>query len=354
MNEKKIDNKKIIQYISFPKSVNSLEFGIFVVCMALSIIGILIFAIGQKFTIALLIKIIIFLTISTLIANTIGTILVIPIYKMDETLRDFIDDSKDDDDIDVKSYEEFDNIIESVNSILDTARAMDESRSEFVSNVSHELKTPITSMKVLADSLIAQEGDVPVEVYQEFMRDIAKEVEREGDIITDLLTLVKLDQTAAELEIKKRNINELIDLLMKRLVPIAAEQDIDIVCETYKKVFADIDQTKLTLAFSNLLENAIKYNVRGGWVHIYLNSDDKYFYIKIKDSGVGIPEENIGHIFERFYRADKSHSQQISGTGLGLAITRSTIVMHRGAIKVKSRVNEGTMFMVRIPLVYSA
>ena len=102
------------------------------------------------------------------------------------------------------------------------------------------------------------------------------------------------------------------------------------------------------------MENAIKYNHENGWVHVSLNADHKYFYLKVEDSGLGIPQEDQAHIFERFYRVDKSHSREIGGTGLGLAITRSAIVMHRGAIKVKSEEHKGTTFSVRIPLTYIA
>ena len=100
------------------------------------------------------------------------------------------------------------------------------------------------------------------------------------------------------------------------------------------------------------MENAIKYNVEDGWVHVSVNADHKYFYVKVEDSGIGIPEEAQEHIFERFYRVDKSHSREIGGTGLGLAITRSAVLMHRGAIKVYSKEGEGTTFTVRIPLQY--
>ena len=109
---------------------------------------------------------------------------------------------------------------------------------------------------------------------------------------------------------------------------------------------------KFTLAISNLVENGIKYNVDEGWVRVSLDADHKYFYVTVADSGMGIPQDSVDKIFERFYRVDKSHSKEIGGTGLGLAITRSSIVMHHGAIKVFSKEGEGTTFSVRIPLSY--
>ena len=195
---------------------------------------------------------------------------------------------------------------------------------------------------------------VPVELYKEFMQDITEEIDRENQIITDLLSLVKMDKKAADLNITTMNINDLLELILKRLRPIAAAKKVELILDSFRPVNAEVDETKLTLAISNLVENGIKYNVEGGWVKVSLNADHKYFYVTVADSGIGIPKESLDHIFERFYRVDKSHSREIGGTGLGLAIARSAIVMHRGAIKVYSKENEGTTFSVRIPLTYLA
>ena len=217
--------------------------------------------------------------------------------------------------------------------------------------MSHELKTPITSMKVLADSLISQE-DVPIELYKEFMTDIAEEIERENKIITDLLSLVKMDKTSANLNIENRNLNELIELILKRLRPIAKQRNIDVLYESAREVFAEIDEVKLTLAISNLVENAIKYNKEYGYVKVSLDADHQFATIMVEDNGIGIPEEAQEHIFERFYRVDKSHSREIGGTGLGLAIARNAILLHRGSIKIDSEEGQGTVFTVKIPIIY--
>jgi signal transduction histidine kinase len=161
-----------------------------------------------------------------------------------------------------------------------------------------------------------------------------------------------MDRKNADLNIQSININDLLELILKRLRPIAAKTDIDLVFESFRPVMAQVDETKLTLALSNLIENAIKYNKKSGWVHVSLNADHKFFYIKVADSGIGIPEDDLERIYERFFRVDKSHSREIGGTGLGLAITRNVILMHRGAIKVFSKEGEGTTFTVRIPLNY--
>ena len=284
------------------------------------------------------------------IAWLLSHILVRPFDRVTSAIRE-INDGFNTEQISVSDYVETEHIVNAFNELLGRMRTLDESRQEFVSNVSHELKTPITSMKVLADSLISQE-DVPIELYKEFMTDIAEEIERENKIITDLLSLVKMDKTSANLNIENRNLNELIELILKRLRPIADKQKVELVLESFRPVSADVDEVKITLAFTNLIENAIKYNKEDGWVHVSLNADHQYFYLKVEDSGIGIPEDSLEHIYERFYRVDKSHSREIGGTGLGLAITRNAVLMHRGAIKVFSTEGEGTIFNVRIPLNY--
>ena len=252
----------------------------------------------------------------------------------------------------VNAYTETVEISERFNEMIARMKVTDESRQEFVSNVSHELKTPLTSMKVLADSINSM-PDAPKELYQEFMEDITNEIERETKIINDLLSLVKLDKSAADLAVASVNMNDLLEQILKRFQPIADKQGVELVLESFRSVTAEVDEVKLTLAISNLVENAIKYNrPEGGWVHVSLNADHQFMYLKVEDSGIGIPEDSLDQIYERFYRVDKSHSREIGGTGLGLAITRNSILMHRGAVKVHSVVGEGTTFDVRIPLNY--
>lgn len=254
--------------------------------------------------------------------------------------------------VNVKNYKETVRISDAVNRVLARARALDETRQEFVSNVAHELKTPITSMRVLADSLMSMGGEAPVELYQEFMSDISSEVDRESKIIDDLLSLSRLDNNAMVMNIAQTNVNEKMALILKRLTPIAQTRDIELLFESFRPVIADIDDPKLTLAITNLVENAIKYNKDGGWVKLSLNSDYQYFYIKISDCGCGIPEDALEHVFERFYRVDKARSRATGGTGLGLPIARSIISLHHGDIKAYSKMGEGTTFVVRIPLHY--
>lgn len=258
-----------------------------------------------------------------------------------------------DEKVSIKGFAEIERVSDSFNEMIGRMQKLENSRQEFVSNVSHELKTPITSIKVLAESLLTQE-DVSVGIYKEFMVDITDEIERENKIINDLLSLVKLDKTAGEMNISSININDLLEQILKRLRPIAQKRNIELVFESFRPVVADVDEVKLSLAVNNLIENAIKYNYDDGWVHVSLNADHKFFYVKVSDSGVGIPEDEQTSIFERFYRIDKARSRETGGTGLGLSITRNAVLMHRGAIKVYSKEKEGTTFTVRIPLTYIA
>lgn len=254
-----------------------------------------------------------------------------------------------DEKLSLDGYQETEEIADAFNTMLLKMKQLEESRQEFVSNVSHELKTPITSIKVLADSLLMQE-EVPNEIYKEFFQDIVTEVDRENEIITDLLTMVRLDKKNTTLNFTSVNIIELVEVILKRLRPIAAKRNIEVVLESFRPIVADVDEVKITSAITNLVENAIKYNVMDGWVRVTLNADHRYFYIKVADSGIGIPEESQELVFERFYRVDKTRARETGGTGLGLAITKSIILLHDGAIKVYSKEGEGTTFTVRIPL----
>ncbi len=288
--------------------------------------------------------------VAVILAFSAGFVMTRPFRRISDSIA-AVTEGYEDDYLHEKAYTETMLISDAFNKMLGRMKVLNDSRNEFVSNVSHELKTPLTSMKVLADSLLIQE-DVPAELYKEFMGDLSEEIERENKIINDLLSLVKMDKTANTLNIKSENMNTLIEKILKRLRPIAATRNIELVFESFRPVTAEVDEMKLSLAITNLVENAIKYNKENGWVHVSLNADHKNCHIEVADSGIGIPQEAVEHVFERFYRVDKSHSREIGGTGLGLAIARSAVVMHRGAIRVYSQVGAGTTFTVRIPLIY--
>lgn len=301
---------------------------------------------SRQATILTLIIVIVIMSLALALAN----LLIKPFSRVAEAIEE-VKEGHTDEITNVPDFIETEYIVDSFNQVLGKMRVLDESRKEFVSNVSHELKTPLTSVKVLADALLAQE-DVPNELYREFLIDIVDEIDRENVIINDLLSLVKLDKKTANLHIEEVNINQLMELILKRLRPIAVKSNVEVIYESLRTVTATVDEVKLTLALSNLIENAIKYNSTDGWVKVILDADYQFFTLEISDSGIGIPAENIDHIFERFYRVDKSRAREIGGTGLGLAIARSAIIVHKGSIKVSSIEGEGTTFYVKVPLSY--
>lgn len=251
--------------------------------------------------------------------------------------------------IELKGNNEYTQLSNAINTMTSSLEQVDASRQEFVSNVSHELKTPLSSIKVLSDSLLLQ-GDVPNEMYREFMQDINSEVDRMTNIINDLLSLVRLDNGAAALNIKEFNANEFLKAIIKQLTPLANKKNITINYDPKKEVNIEADEVKLSLAISNLVENGIKYTPEDGSVKISIDSDSTDCYITVQDTGIGISEEEQSKIFQRFYRVDNSRDRETGGTGLGLAITHSTIMLHNGAVKIISGEGKGATFIVRLPL----
>ncbi len=300
---------------------------------------------------SLIIEMIVIMAIVAL-AIVLSYVLTRPFNKVTEAINE-VKEGYSDEAINVPDYVETVHIIDAFNQLLRSKRALDDSRQEFVANVSHELKTPMASMKVLADSLLTQEN-VPVEYYREFLGDIVSEIDRENQIITDLLAIVKMDKRVQDMNIVSISINDLTELILKRLRPLARKMDVEVIFESNRTVVAEVDEVKLTLVISNLVENAIKYNKEHGWVKVVLDADYQFFTLEVSDSGIGIPEDSLAQIYERFYRVDKSHSREIGGTGLGLAITKSAVLMHRGSITVTSKEGEGTTFLVKIPINYIA
>lgn len=286
------------------------------------------------------------------LAMTLSAVMTRPFNRLTKQISD-MKEGFSDQPIDVPDYVETVHIVDAFNQLLARMKVLDDSRTEFVANVSHELKTPMTSIKVLADSLL-QQPDATAELYREFMEDIASEIDRENQIITDLLALVKMDKKVQDMNITSVNINDLTELILKRLRPIARKKDVEVTLVSNRQVVAEVDEVKLTLIMTNLVENAIKYNHDHGWVKVLLDADHQFFTFEVTDSGIGIPEEALAHICERFYRVDKSHSREIGGTGLGLAITKSAVLMHRGTLTVTSTEGEGSDFLVKIPLTYVA
>ncbi|MCL2376184.1 MAG: HAMP domain-containing histidine kinase [Defluviitaleaceae bacterium] len=251
--------------------------------------------------------------------------------------------------VNLSGKDEFSQLGLAINNMTDKLARVETARQEFVSNVSHELKTPLSSIKVLSESLIHQEN-VEGEVYKEFLTDITSEVDRMTDIVNELLTLVRLDEVELPLNLSNFSLNKMLEEVIKRLKPLANQREISIDFAELRQVNIEADEMKISLALSNLVENAIKYNNPGGHVKILLDADHKNVFVTVADTGTGINEENQAKIFTRFFRVDKGRDRETGGTGLGLSITHKTILLHKGSIKLTSKEEEGSTFVVRIPL----
>ena len=247
-----------------------------------------------------------------------------------------------------KRHNEINNLAVACNNMAEKLQQVETTRQHFVSNVSHELKTPLSSIKVLSESILLQDG-VPIEMYQEFLQDINSEVDRMTAIINDLLTLVRLDQKEIPISFTETNLTLLMADIVKRLQPLAKEKEIGIIYDDTKEVLADVDSMKITLALSNLVDNAIKYTLDGGTVIISIDADHQNAFVTVSDTGVGIPDDEISKIFERFYRIDASRSQRIPGTGLGLSLAREIVRVHGGTLTLEQTDDSTNSFAVSLP-----
>lgn len=224
---------------------------------------------------------------------------------------------------------------------------LDRLRNEFVSNASHELKTPLSTMKILVESILYQD-EFDKEVTTEFLQDINSELDRMSTVISDLLILVQIDQNDAALIKERVSLNDLVRQAAHSLSPIVQKKDIIINLTASEEVFAYVDKIKLSQAVYNLIENAIKYSEEGA-VTISLKKTPTTVLIAITDTGIGIPPEEISHIFERFYRVDKARSRGTGGTGLGLSIVQRVVLLHGGKIGVTSKEGVGSTFTIELP-----
>ena len=283
------------------------------------------------------------------VAVLAAAFLVRPFEKLTKAFRD-VQAGYTSSSVQVADYLETENIVSAFNDVIARMRVLDESRQEFVSNVSHELKTPMTSMKVLADSLLQMGEDVPQEMYREFLQYIDGELDRENQMIEELLNLARMDRKQITMNIASIDINALTEDVLKRVRPLAQKKDVELLLVSEREIRAEVDEVKMVMILTNLIENAVKYNRDHGKVTVRLDSDGKSFTIEVKDTGIGIPKEAQAKIFDRFYRVDQSRSREIGGTGLGLSIVRSAVLLHRGTIRVDSEENAGTTFTVSIPL----
>lgn len=250
--------------------------------------------------------------------------------------------------VEVNTNDEFKNMAYAFNAMIMKLDQVDKQRKEFVANVSHELRTPISSIKLLSESLLHQDED-DINIYKEFMMDIAAESDRLNNIIDELLSLVDLDKEKLHLNYKITYINFLLEKIVNRLKPLAEKKDIKLKLYLNEKIQIKVDSDKIQQAIINIIENAIKYTQEGGEVKVSLYSQGKWCIIEVRDNGIGIPENGLTHIFDRFYRIDKARSRKTGGTGLGLSIANQIVALHQGNIEVESKIGKGSVFYIKIP-----
>ena len=225
---------------------------------------------------------------------------------------------------------------------------LDNMQKEFVADVSHELKTPITSIMGYADTLL--EGDYDKETQEKFLNVIATESRRMARLVTDLLTLSRYDNNKNKTKKVQFDLGELVKKCQEKLAIEIKKKNHDVKCfvtADVPLVYADKDDIERVIL--NILTNSIKYTKENGEIKIYVGFVYNDAYIKIFDNGIGIPEEDLSRIFERFYRVDKARTREMGGTGLGLSIAKEILDKNGGSINIKSVVGKGTEVVIKIP-----
>ena len=249
------------------------------------------------------------------------------------------------DKIRLKGLDEYSVMAKGFNSLTDRLEESVQAQRQFVSDASHELKTPLASIRLLSDSILQNEMDQ--ETTREFVADIGEEADRLTRIAQKLLELSKADSFRPDHEVV--DLSQTVGRVYKMLVPVAAEKRIRLTCETQPLCTVLTAEDDMYQIFFNLVENAIKYNTENGQVHVRLRLEEEDVVITVEDTGVGIPADAKPHVFERFYRVDKARSRQAGGSGLGLSIVRDLVVRNLGEIAVSDREQGGTCFTVRFP-----
>ncbi len=247
---------------------------------------------------------------------------------------------------------EGDNGIMSVIHDVTEQKELENAQREFVANVSHELRTPLTNIKSYTETISDSGDDLPPEMKAKFLGVILNEADRMTRIVKDLLTLSKLDYGRMDMNFSKFSIKKLLESVFIASKLAAEKQGHKFKLDMLANI-PDIygDRERLEQVFVNIVSNAIKYTPDGGEISIFAGfRNENYIYIKVRDNGLGIPREDIPRLFERFYRVDKARSREKGGTGLGLAIAREIIEIHSGNIAIESRVDEGTVVTVTLPI----
>ncbi|MBO2516010.1 MAG: hypothetical protein CW338_01865 [Clostridiales bacterium] len=235
------------------------------------------------------------------------------------------------------------------NSMSEKIESLDNSRNQFVSNASHELKTPLATMKILIENLI-YEPEMEKKLRIEFLTDIDREIDRLSAIVSDLLTLVSMDSHSIRLNRESLSLAAIVKETEHRLQPIVEKRKQTMQLSLSDSCDMYADKSKLTQVVYNIMENAVKYTQEGGTVKVTLQRSGRDAKLVVSDNGPGIPKENLPYIFDRFYRVDKARSRESGGTGLGLSIVHQLVILHSGTIRVESEPGTGTSFIVELPL----
>jgi heavy metal sensor kinase len=222
----------------------------------------------------------------------------------------------------------------------------------FLADASHELRTPLTVMQAGLEAM-TEKANNRVDVH-EVARSILEETERLRKIVEGLFALSRLDAGEALEKFAPFDLGELAASTADQMCLLAEDKDIAIQCRADQKVTMEGDRARLKQIVVNLLDNAIKYTPRGGRVDVCVSARDGKAVLEVSDSGIGIPEECLPHVFERFYRVDKARSRELGGAGLGLSIVKSIATAHRGRVEVRSKEGEGSTFTVEFPLATEA
>lgn len=225
---------------------------------------------------------------------------------------------------------------------------LDRMRKEFVANVSHELKTPLTSIKSYSETLIDDVYDQ--EITKKFLTVISTEADRMDRLVRDLLQLSNFDASFADVRIENNDWLVLLENILLKLRPSyeVKNQQIDLK-KSIEKTIGQFDYDRMEQVIINILSNAIKYTPDNGYIEVELTTDDEFFVIKVIDNGMGIPENELKFIFDRFYRVNKARSRKLGGTGLGLSIAKEIVDLHNGTIIIDSTLNRGTTAIIKVP-----
>ncbi|MNX06305.1 Alkaline phosphatase synthesis sensor protein PhoR [compost metagenome] len=224
----------------------------------------------------------------------------------------------------------------------------DRLKSEFISNASHELRTPVASLKVLVESLLDGAQDDP-ELRQSFLDDVYRELERLHVLVNDLLDLAAIESGRKRLQVKPIDARKVIEEAVATVVPQAKQRDVGLELKVPPALAVEADQVRLRQILVNLLANAVKFTPTGGQVRLQAAEGDEGVVFRVEDTGIGIPAKDLPHIFDRFFRVTRGRSRLQGGSGLGLTIVKQAIDAHHGRISVESTEGEGTTFEFVLP-----